>query len=431
MYLPSRSTRGVNMEEYAISMEGVYKEFGNVTVLNNVDFHLKKGEILALVGGNGAGKSTLMKILNGVYSCSKGTIQVNGDYVKIETPIHAKKVGIRMIYQEMSLVPTMTVTENIFLNHEIKKGAILNKKEMTRQAISLLESIGVSIDVNKLVGEYQVGIWQLIEIAKALSAEAKILIMDEPTTALTAEETKNLFNIIRNLKEKGVSIIYISHRLREILEIADRITVLRDGKIMSLIDKQDFDMKRLIDDIMGKKAEDQLIYKKNISLNKSEICLSVKNLTWAGNPNSVSFNLYKGEVLGLIGLMGSGRTEVMEVIFGLRKQGNAEIELNGKALHLQNAKDAIRKGIVLIPEDRRREGLVLMHTVKENLCLTNFRRVYNGLFISKAASKKFSRECVEEFNIKTDNTDTYMLNLSGGNQQKVVISKWFKIEPEV
>jgi len=219
--------------------------------------------------------------------------------------------------------------------------------------------------------------------------------------------------------------------LREILEIADRITVLRDGEIMSVIEKQDFDMKRLIDEIIGKKAEDQLIYKKNTSLENSDLCLSVKNLTWVGNRNSVSFNLYKGEVLGLIGLMGSGRTEVMEVLFGLRKQEDAEIELNGKELHLKNANDAIRKGIVLIPEDRRREGLILMHTVKENLCLTNFRRVFNGLFISKAASKRFSKECIEDFNIKTDNADTYMLNLSGGNQQKVVISKWFKIEPEV
>ena len=419
------------MSEYAVSMQGICKEFGNVTVLDNVDFHLEKGEILALVGGNGAGKSTLMKILNGVYSSNSGRISINGKEVKISNPVEAKKHGIRMIYQEMSLVPTLTVVENIFLNHEYKKGIGIDKKAMTKKAKELLHNIGVDIDVKKRVMEYQVGIWQLIEIAKALSAEASVLIMDEPTTALTAEETETLFGIMRNLQKEGISIIYISHRLKEIIEIADRITVLRDGKIMSNIKKEDFDMKHMIDDIIGKKVEDIMVYKDREKPIGDEVCLSVENLSWEGNPNSISFDLRKGEVLGLVGLLGSGRTEVMEVLFGLRKQEDALIKLHGEKIKIRSVKDAVNNGIVLIPEDRRRQGLVLMHTLKENISIPNFDKVVKGISINKKLEKKLSSECVEEFNIKTDSIEKHMINLSGGNQQKVVISKWFKTEPEI
>ncbi len=417
--------------DYAISMTGICKSFGGVQVLDNIDFNLEKGEIHALVGGNGAGKSTLMKIMTGVYSCDEGSVYVNGKETKIATPNDAKKNGIRMIFQELSLIPTLTVAENIFLNHELVKNMHTDKKEMIRCAQNLLNDLEIEVDVNARIQDLDVGICQLVEIAKALSVDASVLIMDEPTASLTEEETELLFKIMRSLKKKGVSIVYISHRLKEILNIADVISVLKDGHIVITDKKEVFDMQSVVRYMIGEKAVNQFIYKERNVAVSDEMLLDVQNLSWEGNKNQISLQVRKGEVVGLIGLLGSGRTETMEVLFGLRRQGNATIYVEGKKVDIKCPSDAIKAGITLIPEDRRRQGAVLQHSLLENIILPNLKTVSVKGRMQHKKSRALSQHCVEEFNVKTDGIDIPVSSLSGGNQQKIVIAKWFKTNPKI
>ena len=308
------------MEDNAISMTNICKGFGGVSVLKNVDFHLKKGEIHALVGGNGAGKSTLMKIMTGVYSCDSGEIRINGEVKKIRSTKDSEECGIRMIFQELSLIPTLTVEENIFLNHEKKGKVFLSKKQMKKAAEELLEELEIKVDVNARIKDLEVGICQLVEIAKALSVDASVLVMDEPTASLTDEETRLLFKIMKRLQQKGVSIVYISHRMKEILDISDTISVLRNGEIVTTQPTSDMTLDSIIRYMMGESAVNQFEYKERTVPVSKETMLKVENLTWKGNPNTISFHVKKGEVLGIVGLMGSGRTETLETLFGLRKQ---------------------------------------------------------------------------------------------------------------
>ncbi len=414
-----------------ITMEGINKSFGGVPVLVDVDFHLNKGTIHALCGGNGAGKSTLMKIMTGVFRQDKGTIKVDGKVAVINSPIDARSYGINMVYQELSLIPTLTVTENIYLTHEIRKGLFEDKKSMQKAAKEFLEDLGMDVDVNAYIKDLSVGACQLVEIAKAMSMDSKVLVMDEPTTALTEYETNILFQIMRNLKKRGVSIVYISHRMQEVLDISDKIAVLRDGKIVVNKDREEYDMDSLIDYIIGKKVEKQMQYRERESVCINENLLEVHNLSVNERINDISFCLRKGEVLGLVGLMGSGRTEIVEVLSGLRSQGGARIVLDNKEVSIKSVDEAIKKGIILVPEDRRREGLVLMHTIMDNICLPNFGRVKKGIWLSKKKCKDITNECICDFDIKVDGVDTTVFNMSGGNQQKVVISKWFKTNPKI
>lgn len=419
------------MAEKVLEMLNICKNFGGVQVLKNVNFNLSKGKIHALIGGNGAGKSTLMKIMTGVYSCDSGQIVINGEAKKITNPNIARDCGIKMIFQELSLVPTLTVAENIYLNHELKKNGVIEKKKMEQAAKELLADIGINVDVSKKVFELEVGVCQLIEIAKALSTEFSVLVMDEPTASLTEEETKNLFRIMRNLKDKGVSIVYISHRLKEVLEIADEITVLRDGCVVSTLDKSEFTMEGLIVHIVGKSESNNFSYLNRDTKISDRAILEVENLSWPGNPNAVSFKIKAGEVLGLVGLLGSGRTEIVETLFGIRKQRNARILLDGKEVRIKNVRDAINKGIALIPEDRRTQGLTLMHSIMENIILPNLHSYSPGGILKLKKCRVVAKECIDEFKIKATGINDKMLSLSGGNQQKVVISKWFKSVPKV
>lgn len=418
-------------KQFLISLEGIQKKFYGVTVLDNVDFHLEKGVVHALVGGNGAGKSTLMKILTGVYTCDGGTIKINGEKVIIKNTKDAQEKGIRMIFQELSLSPTLSVMDNIFLAQELKKGLFLDKITMRKRTQELLDNLGIEAHPDDIIQDLDVGICQLIEIAKALLADSRILVMDEPTASLTDRETIILFKIIENLKNKGVSIVYISHRMKEIFQVADRIAVLRDGKIVVDKNKDEYTMKSLIDDMLGTKIEKTMEYIKRVIPVSDEVMLEVNNLTIAKRIQNISFNVKKGEVLGIAGLMGSGRTEVLETIAGIRPQGESNIILDGEGLNIRSVKNAINKGIVLIPEDRRRQGLVLMHSVKENICLPNFRRIIKGIIIDKKKVRKLCDESIGELNIKTSGIDTIISNLSGGNQQKVVIAKWLKTNPKL
>jgi ribose transport system ATP-binding protein len=419
------------MSEYVLKMRNIVKSFYGNTVLNNVNFDLKVGHVHAIVGGNGAGKSTLMKILTGVYAKDSGEIVLEGKKVDFSNYNDANAVGIRMIFQELSVVPTLTVTENIFLNHEHKKGIILDDKKMKEEAEALLKRFDIDVPVDEKISNLSVGLWQLIEIVKALSRKAKVLVMDEPTASLTTNEVGRLFDIVKSLKADGVSIVYISHRMNEILSIADEITILRDGKYIITEDAKNLNINNIINYMLGEAAKHSFEYHERDKLADTSVMLEVKNLCVDNLVKDVSFSVNRGEIAGLAGLMGSGRTEILEALFGIRKIQNGSIKIEGRTVSIKNTQDAINSGLALVPEDRRREGLVLLHTVKINMLTTLFKRVAKNILINEAKIKNLTEESIRELNIKTRGIDSLISNLSGGNQQKVVIAKWLKNDPKI
>jgi ribose transport system ATP-binding protein len=419
----------ITMSETVLQMRNIAKSFFGVNVLDNVDFELKKGHVHAIVGGNGAGKSTLMKILTGIYKRDSGEVLVNGKAVDFSSYAGANAVGIRMIFQELSVIPSLSVVENIFLNHEEKKGFFTDDKKMRKEAETLLSRLGIEIPVTEKIARLSVGFCQLIEIAKALSKRVKILVMDEPTASLSDVEVKRLFGIVRTLKAEGVSIVYISHRMNEILEIADEVTVLRDGKHIITEEAGKLTINAIIDYMLGDAERNAFEYHERRTAASSAPLLTVNGL-WVDNlVKDVSFHVHEGEILGLAGLMGSGRTEILEALFGIRKILKGQILIRGREREIKNTRDAIKAGIALVPEDRRREGLVLTHSLKENLSLALLDKLRNKAFLSGAKIKKLAEESIAELHIKTNSMDTQMSNLSGGNQQKVVIAKWLKNDP--
>lgn len=420
------------MSQYALEMRGIYKYFNKVKVLDGVNFCVKPGEVHAIIGGNGAGKSTLMKILTGVYSCDAGDIEIYGKKVKINNPNDSKSNGVTMIFQELSLVPTLTVAENIFLNEEPKKmNFVVDHKSMVDKAKKLLKEFEIDINPDILIEDLGVGYCQLIEIAKALSRDTKILIMDEPTASLSESETKILFDLVRKLKEKGVSIIYISHRMNEIFQIADSITVLRDGRHIITTECKNTNLEEIIEHMVGKTVEKTFEWVERDYKSDNTNILEVKGLTINSMIKDISFQLKKGEILGIAGLMGSGRTEILESIFGILKFKKGQIFVNGKEIHIKCVQDAIRAGIVLVPEDRRRQGLTLIHSVKENIILPLLGNMRKFISIDNAKANDTVTRCIEQFNIKTDSMNKEIRLLSGGNQQKAVIAKWLANSPHV
>ena len=415
-----------------ISLKNVHKSFGGVSVLNGVDFDLQKGSVHALVGQNGAGKSTMMKILTGVYTCDSGDIYIDGSKVKMNSYSDAVSHGISLIFQELSLIPTLTVAENIFLNREILEGPFLDKKSMERKAHELLQSLDIDVDVHSRVEDLDVGVCQMIEIAKALSVNAKVLILDEPTASLSEKETAHLFTLINSLKQRGVSMIYISHRMAEIFKICDTITVLRNGSIVTTKPTRDYSLTGLIEDMIGRKtaalttADEELASKCT-----GRPLMTVEHLNCGSRLKDVSFELREGEVLGLAGLMGSGRTEVVESLFGLNKDASGQVTINGQPYEIKGVRHAIDSGLALIPEDRRREGLVLMHSVEENLIVPIFDKLKRGLLLENRKVADIAERSISDMAIKTHSRKTPAFNLSGGNQQKIVVGKWLNSAPSV
>ena len=423
----------VNMQQNPIiSLKNVHKSFGGVSVLNGVDFDLQKGSVHALVGQNGAGKSTMMKILTGVYTCDSGDIYIDGSKVKMNSYSDAVSHGISLIFQELSLIPTLTVAENIFLNREILEGPFLDKKSMERKAHELLQSLDINVDVHSRVEDLDVGVCQMIEIAKALSVNAKVLILDEPTASLSEKETAHLFTLINSLKQRGVSMIYISHRMAEIFKICDTITVLRNGSIVTTKPTRDYSLTGLIEDMIGRKtaalttADEELASKCT-----GRPLMTVEHLNCGSRLKDVSFELREGEVLGLAGLMGSGRTEVVESLFGLNKDASGQVTINGQPYEIKGVRHAIDSGLALIPEDRRREGLVLMHSVEENLIVPIFDKLKRGLLLERKQVADIAERSISDMAIKTHSRKTPAFNLSGGNQQKIVVGKWLNSAPSV
>ena len=423
----------VNMQQNPIiSLKNVHKSFGGVSVLNGVDFVLQKGSVHALVGQNGAGKSTMMKILTGVYTCDSGDIYIDASKVKMNSYSDAVSHGISLIFQELSLIPTLTVAENIFLNREILEGPFLDKKSMERKAHELLQSLDIDVDVHSRVEDLDVGVCQMIEIAKALSVNAKVLILDEPTASLSEKETAHLFTLINSLKQRGVSMIYISHRMAEIFKICDTITVLRNGSIVTTKPTRDYSLTGLIEDMIGRKtaalttADEELASKCT-----GRPLMTVEHLNCGSRLKDVSFELREGEVLGLAGLMGSGRTEVVESLFGLNKDASGQVTINGQPYEIKGVRHAIDSGLALIPEDRRREGLVLMHSVEENLIVPIFDKLKRGLLLENKKVADIAERSISDMVIKTHSRKTPAFNLSGGNQQKIVVGKWLNSAPSV
>ncbi|MBX7367304.1 sugar ABC transporter ATP-binding protein [Clostridium chauvoei] len=414
-----------------LKMTNISKSFPGVKALDNVNLKAFGGEVTALMGENGAGKSTLMKILSGVYQKDQGEIFVEGKEIKIKGIKDAEKCGITIIHQELSVIPNITIAENIFLGNEKynKFTGRINKKLLIERSKMFLEQIGCTLDPNMLVEDINVGERQMIEIAKALTKNAKIIIMDEPTTALTDVETKNLFKVIDNLKNKGIAIIYISHRMEEIFTICDRVEVLRDGKYAGEAQIKDIDNDKLIAMMVGRKIEDQFPYKK---VDIGNTILRVNDLEYKGKVKKASFEVKEGEILGVAGLMGSGRTELAKTIFGEYKKTSGKIILSGKEINIKCSKDAIENGICYLSEDRKKEGCVLDMSVANNMTLCNLKKYErNNKSINTKAELKDVEEYIKKINIRTPNSGQLIKNLSGGNQQKVILAKWLLLSPKV
>ena len=414
----------------AVAMRGIAKSFGGVPVLKQVDFDLRKSDIHALVGGNGAGKSTLMKILVGVYTRDGGSYEVGGRQVDFRTVQDARASGVGMIFQEFSLVSTLSVAQNVFLTREMRsRGGFIDDRGMERRTRELFETMNVEVDPRRSLDELPTAFWQLTEIAKALSQNAGVLIMDEPTAALAKAETVELFQLMRRLKDQGISIIYISHRMEEVFEICDQITVLRDGRAVMTEDLANVTPRVVIDEIIGRKLEHALEYQERQV--GDEVLLEARGLSTATKLRGVDFKLRQGEVLGLAGLMGSGRTELARALFGIDPLEAGELLLMGEPIKIANPRDAMAHGVALIPEDRRAQGLILDHAVRENFLLPLLSRISRAGFVDDAEGDRRTDSFVTRLSIKTRSTSQPIGTLSGGNQQKVVIAKWLGIEPHI
>lgn len=412
-----------------IEMRGINKSFGGNAVLKNAGFLLDHGEIHALMGENGAGKSTLMKILTGVYTKDAGQVIVDGQEVCYKNPQEAEKAGIVFIHQELNVLFDLTVEENMFLGKEIRnRFGICDKKAMRAEVKKILDRLGVKISPEQKMSELSVGQQQMIEIAKALMVDAKVIIMDEPTAALTQSETEVLFQVINSLRKKGVSIVYISHRMEEIFQLCDRITVLRDGAYIDTKRIADTDMNDVVKMMIGREIGERYP-SRNVKI--GEVALKVENLTCPGVFKNVSFEVHAGEVLGVSGLMGAGRTEIMQAIFGNMPHVTGKISLSGKEIQNHSPEQAMRNGLGFITEDRKTEGLMLEESIRKNISLANLGRISRHGVINKKEEQDLVKKGIEELHIKCFGPEHESNNLSGGNQQKVVFAKWIYTDPKV
>jgi len=413
-----------------VRMRAVGKSFGGVQALNGVDLDLLAGEVHGVMGENGAGKSTLMKILLGVHQPDSGTIEVGGEPVTMHSPEDAQALGIAMIFQEFSLIPQLTVAQNVFLGRESRtRAGLLDDRATERRAAALFEELGIDIDVRRPVGELSTAYWQLTEIAKALSVDARVLVMDEPTSSLARSETEVLFGLIRRLRDRGIAIVYISHRMEEVFEIVDRITVLRDGRQVITAEASAMTLESAIEHIVGHSIEDG--FRRRVpGRPPGEPLLEVRGLT-APPLEDVTFDVRAGEVVGVAGLMGSGRTELACTLFGTRLHESGTILVHGRERTIRRPADAIAAGIALVPEDRRRQGLVLAHSVRDNVLLPVLGTLTGRGLVDDRKGDDLVIRFVDSLRIQTASVHAPVSSLSGGNQQKVVLAKWLSTEPDV
>ncbi len=409
------------MKQLLLKMEGIDKIFPGVHALKECDFELKKGEIHALVGENGAGKSTLMKILTGIHKVDSGKIFFNDKIVNYKTPKDAQVAGISMVHQELNLMDNLTVAQNIFIGRE-SKGIFLDEESINKRTEKLFERLNLKIDPREVVGNLSVSHQQIIEIAKAISYDAKIIIFDEPTATLTDVEIDQLFAIMHELKEDGVSMIYISHRMDEIKRISDRVTVLRDGEYIGTLEAAEVEIDKIIHMMVGRvnyEAHDRL----NSIEEGTPVVLKVEHLC-SKDVKDASFELHKGEILGFSGLMGAGRTELARLIFGADRKASGDVYLNGKKIEIKTPSDAVKHGIGYLSEDRKRYGLLLGMSVANNIVLSKLDDYISSGLINESKINEVSKDYIQKINIKTPSAKQLVKNLSGGNQQKVIIAKW-------
>lgn len=414
-------------DRYRVRMEGIKKSFGGVKALSGVSLAVRPGEIHALVGENGAGKSTLMKILSGAYQKDEGTIEIDGVPVEIGSPRRGKELGVGIIYQEFELAGDLTVAENIFLDR-LSSGKLIDWKRLYEKAEAVLHSLNFDINVKSRVQDLSVAYQQVVEIAKVLSQNAKILILDEPTAVLSPKETAALFETLNKLRSEGVSIIYISHRMEEIFQIADSITIMRDGEVTGTGRRDQMEMNQVIELMIGRKLSTMFPPR---AVEIGEEILQVEELEGEAF-RRISFSVRRGEVLGISGLVGSGRSEIVRAIFGADRKKSGKVYLNGQEVTIHSPKDAVKLGIGLIPENRKEQGLVLDFAVKHNITMPNIRSVRGFLgVIRQGQENRLAQSLVEKLTVKTDSIDAAVHQLSGGNQQKVVLAKWFNTDSQV
>lgn len=414
--------------EQLLDMQNISKSFGTNRVLQNVRFNLNSGEVHALIGENGAGKSTLMKILMGIYTADSGNIKIFGKDTVFSGPSQALNAGVAMIHQELNPILDMSVAENIFMGKEKRKGVFADKKGQEKEAAKYLEMLGVHISPSKLMRTLDVSQMQMVEIAKTLSYGARIIIMDEPTSAITDSEVERLFQNIEKLKRQGIGIIYISHKMDELFKIADRITVLRDGQYVLTSGINDITPQQLIRSMVGREINE--IYPEHKS-SAGQVLLSVRHAGRKGEFKDISFDLHSGEKLGIAGLMGAGRTELVMALFGATKLNEGEVEVEGKPVELKSPADAIRHRIALVTEDRKFYGLNLMASVEDNIVSVIEKKISRGGFYNKRKGKRCAEEMINKLNIKVTSPKQLTGNLSGGNQQKVVLAKWLLNDPDI
>ena len=417
------------MSDNILELKHITKLYPGVVALNDVSLEVRRGEILALVGENGAGKSTLIKTCSGAITPTQGEIVINGKSFTGMTPQTSEQNGIGVIYQEFNLVGDLSVAENIFLGRAIRKGMVIDLKAMEKESKKILDSLNIKINPKTLVKTLSVGYQQMVEIAKAVSQNAKLLIMDEPSAPLTSAEVEAMFAIVDKLKAGGVSIIYISHRLDEIFRLADRITILRDGQYVTTLNTDETNKDELVKYMVGRQLTEVYPKRDEICV-KDEVIFEAVNVSGNGDKN-ISFKIHRGEVLGLGGLVGAGRTEFAELMFGMRQKTAGKFIFKGKEISPKTPKDAIELGIGLVPEDRKKEGALLGMSIRCNINMPIYQRISKGTVINEKKEEEIAQTYRKEISIKTPTLDQLVKNLSGGNQQKVILAKWLAADSEL
>jgi ribose transport system ATP-binding protein len=420
---------------YALQMSGISKRFPGVIALDEVSLDVARGAVVALVGENGAGKSTLMKILVGIHQPDSGTIRIGGELVVMQSPRDSSRHGIAIIHQELEVIDSLDIAGNVFLGREPVRGPLrfIDRARMDADTAAVLERLNLRLSPRTLVRELSTAHQQMVEIARALSLNARILIMDEPTSSLTLIETEQLMQVVKDLRTDGVSIIYISHRLNEVQELADHVVVLRDGKNAGALERHEIDRDRLVQLMVGRDLNSFYTPRQATENSGGEaVCFEVKDMRTRRYPNcDVSLAVRRGEILGLAGLVGAGRSELAAAIFGAEMPLSGTVEIDGAGVGIQSPRDAIRHGIYLVPEDRRNVGLITAMTVRENITLPALERYSSAGFIQHSAEGVVAARMCAELKIKTPSTEVAASNLSGGNQQKVVLARWLSLDPKV
>lgn len=417
--------------EYILEMKGICKNFPGVKALDNVDFMIKKGEVHALMGENGAGKSTLIKVLTGIYAKDAGTVSFMGQKVDINSVIAAQRAGISTIYQEINLIPQLSVAENLFIGREIKKRRLIDIRAQKSQSEKILGELGLKIDVTRTVSSYGIAVQQMITIARAVSLEAKLVIMDEPTSSLSDDEVNLLFKVIYRLKELGIAVLFITHRLGEMFTICDSVTILKDGVLVGRYDIRELTMADLVAKMVGRDAAQLGGECPMPERAKGEVILEARNIQSGAKVCAMNLKIHRGEVVGLAGLLGSGRTEFARALFGAAPIQHGEVAIAGQSVKLKSPRDAIRRGLAYLPESRKIDGIFPNLSVRENLCIVNLKRLSKWGILNKNQQSRVTDEYIAKIKIKTPHREQAMVNLSGGNQQKVLLSRWLALGPKL